>query len=127
LNGSVSMNNTKQSVAPAHSRKPRPDRDVRQTFIVSSILFVGLGLAIWALGHAVLSQPPMPTVQAVADDTRTGAVIDSANGRCRYFDNDTGRVSKPEHPCDVSRFEDTRTVQGTARRLDAISKSFQRQ
>jgi hypothetical protein len=106
------------------------------------VLIVGCGiLFVMALGFALVmtAESPMSThlthssqTVSEAPDKNLGSAkvtIDSADGNeCRQqvFDNQTGRMTRSQQPCDTT-VRDSNGVsqpQGTIHRLDAISKSF---
>jgi hypothetical protein len=96
-------------------------RDRRYALVVGLVFASGLAASAWALMVATSrdsSVSAKSAYEAAAVEDRTGNILDSRNSRCRSFDNDTGRIVETG-PCDAKR-----ELTGTARRLDAISKSF---
>jgi hypothetical protein len=112
-----------------HSGPTRQQRrDRRYALIVGVALFLGLGATICALIVAMPRYSPGSTRNAASGpEPRTGNIVNATSSRCRDFDNDTGRVSRAGKPCENGVPLDGNGEPipvGTARRLDAISKSF---
>jgi hypothetical protein len=102
-------------------------RDMRYILPVGLIFAAGLAISAWALTVATSRHPSESATsryETTGFDDRTGNILDPITGRCRSFDNDTGRVveSVQSESCDA--LLNRRELTGTARRLDAISKSF---
>ena len=104
-----------------NGRMPAPDRF--RALIVSVLFLSGLGVLILTVALATSLRPADPLAGI---DARVGRIVATTNGRCQQFlyDNDAGTLSPAGTPCAIEEGEPART--GTARRLDAISRSFLR-
>jgi hypothetical protein len=108
----------------------------RRALIVSSgiLLVVALGFVLAMTAKLPMSSPPVNLPQAaseVANHSLNSAKVTihsgDANGcRQQVFDNQTGRMTRTQQPCDsTTRDSNGAPVPlGTIHRLDAISKSF---
>jgi hypothetical protein len=111
---------------PTRKSAGRPHgRDRRRAVIVAMLFLSGLG----ALGLTVTWATSSPIAPRQGSSLslsagRVGWVVAATNGRCQQFtfDNDSGELSNVAQPCSRDDGEPART--GTARRLDAISRSF---
>jgi hypothetical protein len=95
--------------------------------VVVSLFLAGLGCLILAVIWATSPRALIPLRAAdlpLSQDGRVARVVATANGRCQQstFDNDTAYVSNVGTPCSSPDGEPVPA--GTARRLDAISRSF---
>jgi len=107
-------------------RPPRRRWQRKHALILGAILAVWFGAGIWGLAWT-LSRSASAVSEAPTSefDVRTGTIVEGAKGRCRYFDNDTGRTSSMEADCEaLAREKEKSALRGTAGRLNAISKSF---
>ena len=95
---------------------------------------VGVGFALVMTAELPMSTHPTNSYQTASEapDNTLGSAkvtIDSADGggcRQQVFDNQTGRMTRSQQPCDTTA-RDINGVPiplGTVHRLDAISKSF---
>ena len=122
---------------------PHPASNVRLTLrrryilIVSFCFFVALSLGLLMVMTTefpmslLFSRVSSQTTQARPDnELRLGKVVSDSrnNNGCRQkiFDNQIGRVTETEQPCEDAAFDSNGRpiLRGTIRRLDAISKSF---
>jgi hypothetical protein len=116
------MVDARQAVQRAPGRSPR----VRFSgpFIAGIVLLV---LLILCLGAVLTFEVARPHASASAEpdfDARTGKILLHSDGdRCRQrmFDNQTGRITEANVPCDADAQS---KLQGTSGRLNQISKSF---
>ena len=103
-----------------HETQRRGQLERRYALIAGAVLAAGFCAGIWALAAGT---SPFDLVSlrsaAVDNENRTGTVLHAASGRCRSFDNDTGRTAAADGACE--RREEQ--VHGTAGRMDAIRKS----
>ena len=102
-------------------------RERRYVLIASLAFTVGLVASVWALTVATSRDSSgllKSRQEAAVHDDRTGNILDPRTGRCRSFDNDTGRMGEPSQSSSCDALLNKREITGTARRLDAISKSF---
>jgi hypothetical protein len=116
----------KQSVSPG-KRALAADRrlNTRRTLIIVAVLVVSLGAGIGLAWRASTSSSvPFEAAIAEADSTRTGTIVEAANGQCRSFDNNTGRTSPATASCNDAIRKSDASRRGTAGRIDAISKAF---
>ena len=95
--------------------------------VVAILFFAGLGCLTLAVIWATSLRAPIrpgPADLLSSQDGRVGRIVATANGRCQQstFDNDTAYVSNVGTPC--SSHDGEPIPAGTARRLDAISRSF---
>jgi hypothetical protein len=133
---SLAADNTpfaQSALVRAQSRRAQERR--RALVVGCGILFVvGLGLALVMIAELPRSPHLTNSSQTASEapDNNLGSAkvtIDSADGNgCRQqaFDNQTGRMTRSQQPCDTT-IRDSNGVsqpQGTIHRLDAISKSF---
>lgn len=103
-------------------RQTRGQLERRYALIAGGALAAVLCAGIWVLGAGMSpSGPARVPSAAVNDGNRTGALVHAASGRCRSFDNDTGRTVAADGACDR---ENEERIHGSAGRLDAIKKSF---
>ena len=99
--------------------------DARRTLTIVAVLAVSLGAGIYlAWCASTYSSVPFEAASAEADNTRTGTILEAANGQCRSFDNDTGRTSAADASCNEALRKSDATRRGTAGRINAISKAF---
>jgi len=113
---------------PASAGTTRRRRRREKIVLVLLLLALGLGLAVGAaIGPASMLETSGPSATS-ASEQRTGSILVGHADRCRQrtFDNDTGRFLEASKPCDGVRLDSNGLPipAGTARRLDAISKSF---
>jgi len=117
------------TVARPRRRANQKAQERRRAVMIAGIF---LGAAIIAL-LAVSTQ--YPTSSHATDvisnsNSRTAIVtsssIDDKNCRQQVFDNQTGRMTRSEQPCDTNAFDNNGVMapSGSIHRLDAISKSF---
>jgi hypothetical protein len=106
----------------------RAQRDRRHALIVGVMFVLVFGASILALTVGLATSRystglPAQKSAASGPNGRTGSIINTTNSQCRQtlFDNDSGRVSDEGKSCKDSA--DPKPT-GTERRLDAISKSF---
>jgi hypothetical protein len=99
-------------------------QSVSHTLIVVAVLAVTLGSGICLAWRASTYFVNSEAALAEADNTRTGTILDAANGSCRSFDNDTGRTSPADPSCNDAMRKSDAKRRGTAGRINAISKSF---
>jgi hypothetical protein len=100
-------------------------RDRQHALLAGLAVASLLAASAWALTGAPRDAGSASSrYEAAGFDDRTGNILDTRNSRCRSFDNDTGRMveSSQSESCDA--LLNRRELTGTARRLDAISKSF---
>jgi hypothetical protein len=95
--------------------------------VLAVLFFAGLGFLTLAVIWATSPRAPIslrPADLLASQDGRVARVVATANGRCQQstFDNDTAYVSNVGTPC--SSHDGEPVPAGTARRLDAISRSF---
>jgi hypothetical protein len=131
------LDSSNNSIRRSAARKPLQWAQERRRAVIigCGILFmVGLGFAL--VMTAELSVSPhltnSPQLASVTPDNNSSSAtitIDSADGsgcRQQVFDNQTGRMTRSQKPCDTTA-RDSSGVPiplGTIHRLDAISKSF---
>jgi hypothetical protein len=120
---------------PGRAQAQRAQERRRALIVSCVILFVvGLGFVLMMTAELPMSthltNSSQTASEAPANDLGSAKVtIDSADGRgCRQqvFDNQTGRMTRSQQPCDTTA-RDSNGVPiplGTIHRLDAISKSF---
>ena len=99
--------------------------DRRRALIVSTLFLSGLGVLALTVTWATSASVHAPSVATLFGlDGRIARVVATHNGRCRQFafDNDSAAVSQLSAPCSTDEPEVVR--RGTARRLDAVSRSF---
>jgi hypothetical protein len=99
-------------------------QSVSHTLIVVAVLVVTLGAGIYLAWHTSKYFVNSETALAEADNTRTGTILDAANGRCRSFDNETGRTSPADPSCNDAMRKSDAKRRGTTGRINAISKAF---
>jgi hypothetical protein len=112
---------TPKSAGRAHGR------DRRRAVIVAMLFLSGLGALGLTVTWATSSRPSIAPRQGSSLSLaagRVGWVVAATNGRCQQFtfDNDSAELSNVAQPCSRDDGEPARA--GTARRLDAISRSF---
>jgi hypothetical protein len=101
--------------------------------ITAALLLTGLGAGLLAATSDAptllfMRRPP----PAAPQQSRIGKIVlESTPERCRQmiFDNDTGRITPDDSPCDDGVRRDvtgTPMPMGTVQRLEAISKAFSR-
>jgi len=117
---------SKQSLPPGKRALAANRRlDVRRTLIMVAVLMVSLGAGIYLTWRvSTYASAPFEAASAEADNTRTGTILEAANGQCRSFDNDTGRTSAADASCNEALRKSDATRRGTAGRINAISKAF---
>jgi hypothetical protein len=102
--------------------------ELRHALIVACLAVTlggGVALAWRAFTHpSVAPSVVSAAAMAEADSTRTGTILEVGNGRCRSFDNDTGRVSAADPSCSEALSKSEANRRGTTGRINAISKSF---
>jgi hypothetical protein len=91
-----------------------------QALAIAALLTLGLGAGIFFAWRVSVSVD----VVRKGTDSRTGAIVDVSNGRCRSFDNITGRTSEDQRCDRVPKNLEEANRRGTTARIDAISKSF---
>jgi hypothetical protein len=131
---SVMINRNRVASDGEGRRQPsgRPDR--KHALIVAAVLIVGSGAGIWGLTWSLARYASAVSEAGTTDvevrtgtilDARTGTILEGAKGRCRYFDNDTGRTSTMEGDCEaMAREKEGSALRGTQGRINAIKKSF---
>lgn len=119
--------------ARAHSQRAQERR--RALIVGCGILFVaGLGFVLVMTAGLPMSTHLTASTQTASEapDNNLGSAkvtIDSADGggcRKQVFDNQTGRMTRSQQPCDTTARDGNGTPipLGTIHRLEAISKSF---
>src|SRR5262245_9705590 len=104
-----------------HETRRHRQLERRYTLILGVVLAAGLCAGVWGLVAIRSSTDPAPLRSAaIDDDGRVGTILHAANGRCRSFDNDSGRTAAAESGCERKTVEH---VHGTTGRLEAIRKS----
>jgi len=104
----------------------------RHNVIVFTLLALAMGfgalLATWTEPVSLGLSARRASVTSEAH--RTGSITVGSGDRCRQtvFDNDTGHTIEARGPCAKPRLDNNGLPipAGTAQRLDAISKSFQK-
>jgi hypothetical protein len=97
--------------------------------IVAGFLLMVAAVALLATS-AEYPMSPHTTEVISNNNLRTAKVasssIDDKHCREQVFDNQTGRITRSEQPCDTNAFDSNSVMAplGTIHRLDAISKSF---
>ncbi len=117
----------------ATSARGRGTSERYRAAITAALLVAGLGAGLLA---ATSDAPTMLLLRrappAAPQQSRIGKIVlESTPERCRQmaFDNDTGRITPDDSPCDDGVRRDvtgTPMPMGTLQRLEAISKAFSR-
>ena len=121
--------------APIRKRSQGTQERRRAMIVGCLILFVvGLGFVLVMTAGLPLSTRQTNLVKAASETTYQNlgsakVTIDSSDGSgCRQqaFDNQTGRMTRNQQPCDTTTLDSdgVPVPLGTIHRLDAISKSF---
>jgi hypothetical protein len=134
------MNDIKKLHGPKKTRtlQPQGRRELRRVVLISLFVLVASGAALvfavtTDISKAFRSRAASQEQATASDATaRLGnIIIQHGAGRCgqMIFDNKSGRIVDASGPCKKETILDERGMprpEGTIRRLDAISKSFQR-
>jgi hypothetical protein len=121
------LTNQEVAVRPRSKAKQKA-KDRQRAFVVVAgfVLMAAVG-ALLAISNRMSSH----TTEVISNNIlRTAKVtsssIDDKNCREQVFDNQTGRMTRLEQPCDANAFDSNGVTAplGTIHRLDAISKSF---
>jgi hypothetical protein len=121
--------------APARAQSQRTQERRRALIVSCGILFVvGLGFVLVTATEFPMPAHPTKSSQTASEapDNNLGSAkvtIESADGKgCRQqvFDNQTGRMTRSQQPCETTAYDNNgaQLPLGTMHRLDAISKSF---